>query len=417
MFFSLIRKEITLIWRSPQELLILLVMPIALISIIGFALGSLIDGSNVTIEIDVAVVQHEDEEEEFQKFLQEANLIRIDKKTEQGLRNSLPISNLTERLLKDEEIQQFIHVTQIDPSELDQAREKGDYGAIIEIPKGFTKQYLNSLFGEGEKPDFNVYLNENKQLTSTVVKNILDAYQTQFTMMTALASNGFIGDSFQLPTADFTSSVKTINQHEPVSTSAYYTFSMSVMFILYWASTMAGMAFLEKQSHIFDRILLANINPVVYLLSIIVSTVLLALVQMPILFAFAHILFDISYDPWPLYLLVTFMIAVVVGSIAALLSAINYRFNSPEASNVFGSSFVAILAFFGGSFFNLNSFAPMLAKIGNLTPNGAALQSFLTLQQGGGIAEITPHIWTLASLAIIIFSTAFLMFPKRGGIV
>lgn len=392
-------------------------MPIALISIIGFALGSLIDGSNEAIEINLAVVQHEDEQQAFEDFLQEANLMHIDKQTEQGLRASLPVSNLTEQLLKDEEIKQFVNVTEVAPSKLDQARKEGDYGAIIEIPSGFTKQYLESLFADGEKPNFNVYLNDNKQLTSTVVKNILDAYQTQFTMMTELASNGFIGDDFQLPTADFTSSVKTINQHEPVSTSAYYTFSMSVMFILYWASTMAGMAFLEKQHHIFDRILLANINPLVYLLSIIVSTVILAMIQMPILFAFAHILFDISYDPWPLYLLVTFMIAVVVGSIAAFLSAINYRFNSPEASNVFGTSFVAIMAFFGGSFFNLNSFAPTVAKIGNWTPNGAALQSYLTLQQGGRITELIPYIWILTSIAIVVFIIAFLMFPKRGGII
>lgn len=416
MFFSLIRKEITLILRSPQELLILFLMPIALISIIGFAIGSLMDGKDASININVAFVQHEDEKQEFEEFIQETNLITMDKQTKQGLLASLPLSNLTEGFFQDEEIKQFVHVKKIPASELDQARKKGDYTAIIEVPSGFTKAYLNSLFSKGEQPNLNVYLNDNKQLTSTVLKNILDAYQSQFTIMTELASKGLIGDDFVLSATDFSSSVKTINQQEPVSTSAYYTFSMSVMFILYCASTMAGMAFLEKQQHIFDRILLANIHPLVYLLSIIISTMIIAMIQMLIVFTFANLLFDISYDSISLYLLVTCMMALVVGGVAALLSSINYRFNSPEASNIFGTSFVAILAFFGGSFFNLNSFAPTIAKMGNLTPNGAALQGYLALQQGGGMADITPSILTLFTLSALCYLIAFLIFPKRGGV-
>lgn len=417
MFLALIQKQLKLIWRSPQELLVLLVMPIALISIIGFAIGPLLDGDNEALQISIAIVQHEDEELALEAFLQEASAsFQLDDQMQQSLKEMLPISMLVNQLLENEEMKQFIHVKYINPSEINKARSDGEYGAILEIPKGFTNQFYMSIFANEEQPALQVYLNNNKEITSTVVKGILDAYQYQFTLMTELSSKGFINEDFILPTANFTSSIQTINQQEPISTSAYYSFGMSVMFILYWAGTIAGQAFLEKHMHIFDRIILANIHPAKYLLSIIVSTVILAMLQMPILFAYTYFIFDISFDPWPLYLLITFMIALVVGSIAALLSSLNYRFNSPEASNFFGSALVALLSLVGGSFFNLNSFAPTIAKLGNWTPNGAALQGYITIQQGGGLDQIMPYIGILSILFVICFISAFLLFPRKGGI-
>jgi len=61
MFLALIRKQLKVLWRHPQELVILLLMPIGLITILSFALGSLIDGDSSPINVKVAIVQHEDE--------------------------------------------------------------------------------------------------------------------------------------------------------------------------------------------------------------------------------------------------------------------------------------------------------------------------------------------------------------------
>ncbi len=415
MFLALIQKQLKLIWRSPQELLVLLVMPIALISIIGFAIGPLLGGNSEALQVNIAIVQHEDEQLALKDFLQNAPF-QLEEQMQQDLKQMLPVSMLVNQLLENEEMKQFIDVKHIEPSEVKKARSDGHYGAIIEIPKGFTKQFFMSIFAEEEQPALQVYLNNNKELSSTVVQGILDAYQDQFTLMTELSSKGYIHEDFILPTANFTSSIQTINQQEPISTSAYYSFGMSVMFILYTAGTIAGQAFLEKHMHIFDRIILANIHPAKYLLSIIVSTVILAMLQMSILFAYAHYIFDISFDPWPLYLFVTFMIALVVGSIAALLSSLNYRLNSPEASNLFGSPFVAILSLLGGSFFNLSSFAPAIASLGSWTPNGAAMQGYIAIQQGGGLDQIMPYIGILSILSTICFISAFYLFPRKGGI-
>ena len=40
MFFALIKKQLTLMLRNPTEILLLLVLPMGLITILSFALGS-----------------------------------------------------------------------------------------------------------------------------------------------------------------------------------------------------------------------------------------------------------------------------------------------------------------------------------------------------------------------------------------
>ncbi|CAM5212130.1 ABC-2 type transport system permease protein OS=Ureibacillus acetophenoni OX=614649 GN=SAMN05877842_102183 PE=4 SV=1 [Ureibacillus acetophenoni] len=67
-----------------------------------------------------------------------------------------------------------------------------------------------------------------------------------------------------------------MNLKQQISASTYYTFSMTVMFILFLAGSIASQSYIEKDSHIFDRILLAQVHPLIYLLSIVVSTIILA---------------------------------------------------------------------------------------------------------------------------------------------
>ncbi|GLC90542.1 ABC transporter permease [Lysinibacillus piscis] len=417
MFLALIQKQLKLIWRSPQELLILLGMPIALISIIGFALGSLLDGNSEAIQIKVAFAMHEDENVALETFVQDkGETFGIGRNMLPSLQQMLPIATLRKEVFDNEEMTSFLQVTTITPQEIAKAKQDDVYDAIIEVPSGFTEQFLLSIFEQDTAPVLPIYLNDDKEIATTVVKRIVDTYQYQFTLMNALAEQGMIEADFTIPIAKVSSSIETVNGQQPVSVSAYYSFSMGVMFIMYWVGTIAGQAFLEKDKHIFDRILLANINPAIYLVAIIISTVFLAMLQMLILFIFAHLVFDVSYGPWSLYIVTTFMIALVVGGLTAVLSAINYKFNSVSASNLFGSSIVAILALLGGSFFNLSSIMPDIARIGYFTPNGAALQSYLTIQQGGNLAQIMPYLSTLGVLAIMFFVCAFLVFPKRGGI-
>ncbi len=417
MFLSLIKKQFKIFLRSPSELLVLLVMPVGLIIILSFALGSLLEGNSEMTKIELAIVQHGNEEEEVQEFLEVASqTIPMNEMMVQNVESMLPVSTLIDQVLGNSESKEFINVTKLEASELEKVRNDGQYNAIIEIPDGFTGDYLTSIFFSGNAPTFQVYLNESEQMTSVIIQNILDYYQYQYSLFTELGKNRLLTEEMTVPTLELSSEIKTVASKEPITSSTYYTFSMSVMFILFLAGTMASQAFLEKDSHIFDRILLAQVHPLTYLASIVVSTIILAMLQIGILFVVSYFIFQIPFTNWVLYLLITFMLSLVIGGVSALLSSLNFRSNSATASNIFSSAFVAILSLLGGSFFNISSISPVLAEIGLWTPNGAALEGYLRLVQDGSFNSIQSIIMNLGILAFIFILLAFLLFPKRGGI-
>lgn len=401
MFKAFIRKQLTLVWRSPAELQLLLGMPIIMMMIIHFAFGGFTGGGPATVQ--VALVEQEDEQLAVQTFLEKHNVaVPI-----------LPITYLKQELFANE---QLIKVTTIDAKSIEEAKNSNDYSAIIVVDEGFTAQYLASLFSKAEAPTLAIYLNDKREFTPLIVQSIMNRYQQQFTLHSTLIQQGLITENMAIPQASFTSTIETVHQRPPLTLSAYYSFGISVMFILYWVGIMAGQALFERERHIFNRIILANIQPALYLLTIALSTIVLAVAQMFILFVIVHIALDVVFQGLLGYAITTLCIAIAVGGMAAFYSALNYRNNSYEASSIFNTTFVAVLALLGGSFFDVSAAMPQLAKLGHFTPNGAALQSYLLLQQGVEFVHIIPYLVTLLMLAILFFSAAVRIFPKKGGL-
>ncbi|MBK3497050.1 ABC transporter permease [Viridibacillus sp. YIM B01967] len=417
MFFALIVKQLKILSRNPLELLVLLLMPVVLITILSVALGPIMDGNGEMLDLQIAIVQHDDEEAQLETFLQKlSESMPIDEKLKHNIQQMLPVTLLLNQLTGNEELKQFIKVKRLDADELRGARKSGDYDVIIDVPKNFTDEYLTSAFLSGSKPSLNVYLDEDQPVTSSISKSMLDYFQQQYSLLTQLNNSKNFDAAVTIPKIEVASDIETIANQESITAKVYYTFSMSVMFILYMASTIASLAFLEKDMHIFDRIVLARIHPITYLGSIIVSTILLAMIQMTILFTVSHFMFDTQFDQVGLYVLITLLLAIIVGALAALLSAINYRNNSAGASNVFSAAIISILALVGGSFIPVSQLSSFLSTLGKWTPNGAALEAYLKLQQHATFLDIQKYAFNLSMLGLVLLVLAFVLFPRRGGI-
>ncbi|KOO51643.1 ABC transporter permease [Viridibacillus arvi] len=417
MFFALIVKQLKILSRNPLELLVLLLMPVVLITILSVALGPIMDGNSEMLDLDIAVIQQDDEDAQLESFLKKANeSMPIDEKLEGNIKQMLPVTLLLDQLTGNEEMKKFVTVKKLNANELKKARKSGNYDVIIDVPKNFTDEYLSSVFLSGSKPSLNVYLDEDQPVTSSITKSMLDYFQQQYSLLTQLSSSSNLDAAVTIPKIVVASDIETLDNQKSISSKIYYTFSMSVMFILYMASTIASLAFLEKDMNIFDRILLARIHPITYLGSIIVSTILLAMIQMTILFTVSHFMFDIQFEQFGLYVLITFLLAVVVGALAALLSAINYRNNSSGASNIFSAAIISILALVGGSFIPVSELSSFLSSLGKWTPNGAALEAYLKLQQNATFLDIHDLVFNLSMLGIGLLVIAFVLFPRRGGI-
>jgi ABC-2 type transport system permease protein len=420
MIVQFIKKQLLMMVRNPQVLLILIGMPLILITILGFALGSVMNGEKVSVKAKVAIIEHGDSAQELQDFLEDLESSTLPPEAREDVSQSakrlMPVELLKSEVLKRPELKKYISVDEVEPGDLEKTKEDDTYSAIIEIPEGFTEQILSSLFLKGgEKiPQLELYRNEGKELTSNLVEDLLAGFQKQYSLSAVIGrSSESILDTDTMDT-EVMGTVANVEDREPLTSVTYYAVGMSVMFVLYIASNMGSFAYQEKEDHVFDRMILADVPVWKYFVSILVTTVILAILQLGILFGVCAILYDVTWPDISAFLLVTTALSLAVGSIGALLTSLNYRANSEVFSNFFSTVAVTIFAFIGGSFGELFS-SDFIQKIGILTPNGAGMAAYFKLFQGYPLSGVYSEMLTLMIFSLVILTAAALLFPKRGG--
>ncbi|MFL8939022.1 ABC transporter permease [Rossellomorea oryzaecorticis] len=419
MIVQFIKKQLLMMIRNPQVLLILIGMPLILITILGFALGSVMNGEDVSVKAKVAIIEHGDSAQElkdFEKKLETSTLPpEAREAVSQSARRLMPVELLKSEVLKRPELKKYISVDEVEPGDLAKTKEDDSYSAIIEIPEGFTLQSLSSMFLEGEQtPQLKLYRNEGKELTSNLVEDLLVSFQKQYSLSAVIGRSSETALSTDTMDTGVKGTVSNVEDREPLTSVTYFAVGMSVMFVLYIASNMGSFAYQEKEDHVFDRMILANVPVWKYFVSILVTTVILAILQLGILFGVCAIIFDVTWPDIGSFLLVTTALSLAVGSIGALLTSLNYRANSETFSNFFSTVAVTVFAFVGGSFGEMFS-SDFIQKVGVLTPNGAGMAAYFKLFQGYPLSSVYSEMLTLLIFTLIILTAAALLFPKRGG--
>jgi len=415
-----VKKQGILLWRNRMQLLLLIGLPIVLISILGIAFGGMLDGETPTIDIKVALIENENEEEEFNRFISDIDTELPSEVIDQLQLNKesyMLISMLKNKVFGNEEMSQLIDFHEVNSSEREEILNDETYTSVIEVPENFTYHMLeNMILAKENQPTLLLRQNEGSQLGTRIVNDILTQFQAQLTQTNFLMGIDIDPLDVQLDSSvQFGESV-TINQKEPITTQGYYTIGMAVMNVLFIASTLGTFAFLEKKIHVFDRIILADVPRWVYFIAVCISGTLFSFLQLLVIYGFAWAVFGVSWPDVIAFLTITAFFSISVGGIAALLTALSYRFNSEVITNFFSSIIVTVMAILGGSFFPIGDAVPWLQSIGNFTPNGAGMSAYLAVMRGDSLAEITHHIYFLIAFACIAIVIAALSFPKRGAI-
>lgn len=414
MIFPFIKKDLLVMIRNRQELLVLLLMPIVLIAILGFALGGVFKGDSPNIHLKVAIINNDNEQEDLQQFIKDIENAGLPTEAETsmktGAQSLLPVAILTEDVFDSEELKKYFEVEIIKPEQAEKVKKDDNYAAIIEIPEKFTYHLLSKVFlDKSAEISLQLYKNEGKQGTSNLVEDVIRQFQKQLTTMTIVGKNGI-----QLDTEPITGTIETVSKKEPINSMQYYTVGMSVMFIMYVASNISSFAYREKQLHVFNRIILSNTSRWSYFIGIFFSTMLIAFIQQLILYGVSALIFHVYWGDLAAFLVLNLSLSFAIGGVAALLTAVNYRIDSESASGFFSSILVTLFSLLGGSFTPLAEVSPIIEFIGNLTPNGAGMTALLKVLQGSGITGIFEHVLYLIIFGIVLLSVAAFSFPKRG---
>lgn len=417
---NFLKKDLLLQLRDYKELALLVGMPLLLIAILGFALGGFTSSGSVTLDVSGVLVVEDDAAaglREFDVALAAADLPAATK-VQLGVaaRAIQPVPMLRD-VLSSPEMAEFVTLTELSLAEATSQLDANEVKAVIVVPAGYTRALLGSmLLGERPGAELSLSLSDASPLSASVFEDIVESFATELNSRTAMSQLG-IAQADQVVGATAVGGIERVAGGRSVSSFAYYTFGMAVMFMLYVVGTIASRAHLELSNYTFDRIIITNTRRLTYLLSKLGAAAGVAYLQVAFLIVAATLLFGAAAGQPPSFWLWTALViaclAVSVGALAALVTAINFRVGSKAASDGFSNVLVFFMSMLGGTFVPLDQTAPALAAIGRWLPTGAGLNSLLNLSIGAPISAWGSNLVRLGVFTVVILVAAVLLFPKK----
>jgi len=421
MLFSLIAKQMKMLIRNKQPLIILLVMPIVLITILSNALGSIMDGGEeAAIQANLLIVDNSSwaqEEKAIKLFLEQEGVTgpSMDALLTQ-FKSSDPIELLNSTILASDEMKKYIEVDYKKKVDVKIARQDENIDGILNIPADFRVSYIKSAyFNDTNFPELSLYLNQDNEIRASIIESVLTDWKRGYTQSAALLAADLSPQEIMNNVVSVEKVEQVLEANErKIPASIYYTVGMLVMFALYIPSFLAGFALQEVQWKVYDRILLAGVSPVLYTLSIFFTGTLVAFIQQVIMLSFGMFVLGIEWISIQGMFLIIVSYSVFIGALSALMTTLQFRTKTEGIANLFNGLFITVFSFLGGSFFNIRDISETLGKIGDFTPNGATMSAILSIQKGQDLSVIWPFMLAIYVLVIICVFLSIVFFPRRG---
>ncbi|QUG43206.1 ABC transporter permease [Psychrobacillus sp. INOP01] len=421
MLFSLIAKQMKMLIRNKQPLIILLVMPLVLITILSNALGSIMDGGEgAAIQANLLIVDDSSwtqEEEAIKLFLEREGVTgpALDALLKQ-FKSSDPVELLKDTILASDEMKKYIAVDYKQTVDLKAVRQDENIDGILNIPTDFRLNYIKTAyFNNANFAELSLYLNQDNDIRASIIQSVLADWQSGYTQSAALLEANLSPQEIMsnLEGVEKIEQVLEANERK-IPASIYYTVGMLVMFALYIPAFLAGFALQEVQWKVYDRILLAGVSPILYTLSIFFTGTLVAFTQQVIMLLFGMFVLGIEWISLEGMTVIIVSYSLFVGALSALMTTLQFRTKTDGIANIFNGLFITVFSFLGGSFFNIRDISEMLGKIGDLTPNGATMSAILSIQKGQDLSVIWPFMFALYILVVVCVLLSIVFFPRRG---
>lgn len=417
MLLTLIGKQLKMLARNKQPLIILLLMPVVLITILSTALAGVMDNAGEpAIQAKLVIMEEANWEQEgsvIKNYLQEQG---ISGSAIDVFKDNDPLNMLESSILASEEMSNYIKVEKRPASELESVRQDTEIDGILFIPANYHLNYIkHAYFHEKSTPEIDLFLSQENEIRATIIQSVIEEWQNGYTKSLAISDAGIAPNQVMKSER----AVKRVEQEiegnqRKIPASIYYTLGMLVMFALYIPSFLSGLALQELQWKVYDRLLLAGVSATAYAVSVFCAGAVIAIVQQVIILLFGKFVLRIDWIGLEGLSIIVFSYSLFIGALSALMTTLQLRVKSEGIGNIFTGLIVSVFSFLGGSFFNLSDVSSVLADIGNFTPNGAVMSAILFIQKGRELEVIWPFITVLFVAFSLCVLLAIAFFPKRG---
>lgn len=430
---NILIKDLKLIFADKKALAILILMPVILTSILGFALSGSFSEAGSEWTAEIGIVKEYNKETEILKATDNLNKIYSDygQNIELDFSQFDPEDIFFNKFLGTKEVKESINYQVMS---LEQAKEElkaKNISSIVIVPKSYLyDMYINfySPFRNNIKfeiighPDFS-YTN---RIIEGFIKGFNDTISSMIISKNILLEKGveYLGqnDTINLiEELDFTNlkrekleiSTNQLSKKNTVTSLMYYSAAMLAMFVFFSAGYAGKYMLHEKEYQTYDRLLTTKNKVTLMISSKFIITMLIVILQSLIMIIYSTTVFGISWGNLFYTLLTVVSSSIVVSSVGLLIIALTLKHNSYKVYDAFTSFIIQVFALFGGSYIPIEVLPKYFSYISNVVPNGVILNSYIKIFEGTTLAALLPNYINLLVTSLVFSIISLLILRKE----
>ena len=407
-------KDLRSTMRNVPALAMMLVAPLALAALLGFAFGG---GQSFSISATKVAVANADTGASAAGAAENAGAVVVGVMKSPALKDILTVS---------------------DASSAAAARASVDDGktaAAVIIPAAFS----GVIFGAGStasKIAVELYENPTQQIGGAITESVVGQALLGFNgaRAAALAASGLAtanGDGDRAAKLAQQAAAQYIQgggaaagvsvvpraprlpggvSTKDVGVSGTILAGMMVFFMFFGANNVARTILDEERAGTLPRLFTTPTPRQTILGGKFSSVFVTVTVQAVILLVAGRLIFSIDWGRLDAVAALTLVAAAVASGLALLLISL---VRTPAQAGGIGAGVYLVLALLGGNFTGAAAAGGAYATIQKLTPNGWLLQGWDAVMRGGGLADIVLNLLVPLLFALAFFAIAVLRFRKR----
>ncbi|KPN93251.1 ABC transporter permease [Lysinibacillus sp. ZYM-1] len=373
-------KDIKLTFFDWKAVLILVITPLLLVLILGYALAGVFEDKQIIEKFTVAVVLNHP-------------------------------NNESENLIKqvEQHANQYIHLKEMNQEEAKTEVKSGEIPVMVTVSGDLQK--ADSIVIQ-----HNIKAELQGKITEQVFNQIIQSSRLLGQAYKATGNTNAVPYQKEdhMETEDISETLfienSSANDGKIVSSFQYYAAGISVMFIL--LTGMSGLSSIieEKKLGTYSRIRMTYTSLPSFIIGKWLSTTATCLLQFFILILGTSLIFNIS---WGNHLGVLFLLMLAyVFAIGGIVIFLTIFIQTETMANIIRGVGVQIMVLLGGSMIPIHTFPEMLQYAAYITPNYWAQNGLLNLMGGRGFSSITVELLVLFCIGLLTFSIGFIRLSK-----
>ena len=388
-FHIIAAKDLKIVLRDQNALIMMFLVPMLIISVSGLALGGNFE-QNIRISVLIVNLDNDEVSRGLVEFLEEIDILDVDMESNEFAARDR---------VKNQE-----------------------YGRLIIIPMGFTKYVMT-----GQDTELLIIANPTEESSNTVLEKIVEGYANRIStnvVVVKTASAYGIPAHTEQQILEIVDTAEQFVQPPPVdviiesttsnrvdySAFTQYVPGFAVMFLMFTTVQIGSISLIkEHEAGTLRRLVTAPISRAEIIGGKIASTFIRGFVQLTVLIYFGHVVFglDLGSDILALFVL----IAAVTMASTGLGVLVAVLVKTADQADSLSLLLVMIMSAVGGSWWPLSVEPQFMQDMAHFTITAWAMDGFYDLLYFDlGLAGILEEVKWLVLMMIIFFGIAIRRF-------